>query len=143
MQAVQIHNGFFLVFRRGDDIIAELTRFCEREEVHWAVFEAIGSIEDVVIGYYELAERAYVFQEQPGPFEVVSFKGNVAEVDEGPVVHAHATLSRCDDSLEVIGGHIRSARVSLTLEMILWLVSQPLTRIPDEETGLNLIDFNV
>ena len=56
-----------------------------------------------------------------------------------PLVHAHAALARCDDSLEMIGGHVRSLRVAATLEMIVWLVTQPLIRSLDEETGLNLI----
>ena len=61
--------------------------------------------------------------------------------NEGVLVHAHAVLSRCDESLETIGGHVKSARVAVTLEMVLWLVSQPLTRVFDENIGLRLLNL--
>src|SRR3990167_4001655 len=114
MQAVQIHNGFFLVFERGEDLMPTLLRFCEENEVHWAQFQAIGTLEDVEIGYYDLPSRRYVFRSEEGPFEVAC-----------------------------IGGHLRSARVALTLELCLWQVTQPLTRSRDDETGLDLINFAV
>jgi len=141
MQSVQIHNGYFLVFERGEDFMTLLAQFCVETEVHWGQFQAIGAVEDVEIGYYDLATRQYVFRKEEGPFEVSSMDGNVAELEEGPVVHAHAVLSRCDESLETIGGHLRKARVALTLEVPLWLVSQPLMRRFDNETGLNLLNL--
>lgn len=144
MQAVQIHNGFFLVFERGEDFIPTLLRFCEQSDIHWGQFQAVGAIEDVEIGYYDLPSRQYVFRAEGGPFEVASMDGNISEMEnEEPVVHAHAVLSRCDESLETIGGHLRSAKVHLTLELCLWQVTQPLIRSRDEETGLNLINFTV
>ena len=144
MQAVQIHNGFFLVFARGEDFIPTLSRFCEENEVHWGQFQAIGALENVEIGYYDLPSREYVWRSEEGPFEVASMDGNISETDgEEPVVHAHAVLSRCDDSLETIGVHLRAATVALTLELCLWEVTQPLIRNRDEETGLNLINVAV
>ncbi len=143
MQSVQIHNGFFLVFERGEDLMPVLSRFCEGQEIHWAQFQAIGALEDVEIGYYDLPTREYVFRAESGPFEVASMDGNITELGESPLVHAHAVLSRCDPTLETIGGHLRSAKVALTLELCLWHVTQPLTRSRDDETGLNLISISV
>ena len=128
MQSVQIHNGFFLVFARGEELIETLTRFCEENEVHWGQFQAIGAVEDVEIGYYDLPSRQYVFREEEGPLEVASMDGNVAEIDERPIVHAHAVLSNCDETLRTIGGHIKSARVAVRLELCLWFVRKPLFR---------------
>lgn len=143
MQSVQIHNGFFLVFDRGEDVLSTLRLFAENEGVHWATFDAIGAVEDVEIGYYDLESREYVLRQEDGPFEVVSLKGNITELNEGPTIHAHAALARADASLEMLGGHVRSMRVAITLEMVVWVVSQPLLREPDDETGLNLITMSV
>ncbi|MDO8514752.1 MAG: DUF296 domain-containing protein [bacterium] len=139
MQAIQIHNGFFLVLSREEELIDTLTRFCEEQDVHWAQFQAIGAVKDVEIGYYDLVNRRYVFREEEGPLEVASMDGNVSELNERPLVHAHAVLSRCDETLECIGGHLRSATVAVTLELCLWLVTQPLLRGLDEDIGLNLL----
>ena len=143
MRAVQIHNGFFIVFDRSEEIISMLTQFADREAMHWAAFEAIGMVEDVEIGYYDLETREYVMRQEAGRFEAGSFKGNITEFNEAPLVHAHAALARCNVSLEMIGGHVRSARVAATLEMILWIVTQPLLREFDDETGLNLINMSI
>lgn len=142
MQAVQIHNGYFLVLKRGEELISTLSQFCEANDVHWAQFQGIGAVEDVQIGYYDLETREYHFEMEPGPFEVANMDGNISEIDENALVHVHAVLSQCDETLHCIGGHIKSAHVALTLEVTLWFVSQPLLREHDEETGLNLINLN-
>ncbi|QQG37849.1 MAG: DUF296 domain-containing protein [Candidatus Kaiserbacteria bacterium] len=143
MQAVQIHNGTFLVLERGEELIATLRRYCEEHQIHWAQFQAIGAVEDVEIGYYDLPTRQYVFRQEAGPFEVSSMDGNITELNELPSPHVHAVLSRCDETLETIGGHVRKAVVALTLEVCMWEVTQPLVRGFDEETGLNLINVAV
>ncbi len=139
MQAVQIHNGTFLILERGEEIFSTVTRYCEEHQIHWGQFQAIGSVENVTIGYYDLPTREYVFREEAGPFEVSSMDGNVTELNGVPVLHVHSVLSRCDESLETIGGHLRSATVAVTLEMCIWEVTQPLIRRFDDDIGLDLI----
>ena len=143
MNAVQIHNGYFLVFERGEEVFAVLSAFCEQNDVHWAQFSGIGAVEDVEIGYYDLPNRQYVFRAEKGPFEVANMDGNVAEFNEAPLIHAHAVLSRCDESLECVGGHLRKATVAVTLEVCMWVVTQPLLREFDDEIDLNLISISV
>lgn len=143
MQAVQIHNGTFAVLERGEDFFSSIVSYCEAHDIHWATLNAIGAFEDVEIGYYDLGKREYVFRKEAGPFEVASLHGNISEIDgERPLVHAHAVLSRCDESLECIAGHLRRAVVALTLEVVMWEVTQPLIRRYDNETGLNLINLH-
>ena len=125
MKSVQIHNGFFLVFDKGEEVISELTRFGEREGVHWGVFEALGAVENVEIGYYDRDAKQYFFRKEDDVFEVASLKGNLSEVEnEGVLVHAHAVLSRCDESLGTIGGHVKSARVAGHLAQVAWVPHQ-------------------
>ena len=143
MKAVQIHHGYFLVFERGEEFLSLFKSFCEHGDLHWGEFSAIGAVEDVEIGYYDLEARQYVWREEKGPFEVASMQGNVAELNESPMIHAHGVLSRCDPSLECIGGHFRRATVAVTLELSFRVITQPLLREYDDETGLNLIDFSI
>lgn len=139
VQAVQIHNGTFLILERGEELFATVKSFCEEHGIHWAQFQAIGAVEDVEIGYYDLPTREYVFREEVGPFEVSSMDGNITELNGAPVMHAHASLSRCDETLETIGGHLRKATVAVTLELCMWEVTQPLIRRYDDDIGLDLI----
>lgn len=143
MQAVQIHNGTFAVLEKGEDFFPTIVQYCEAHDIHWATLQGIGALEDVEIGYYDLEKREYFFRKEAGPFEVASLSGTISEIEgERPIVHAHAVLSRCDESLECIGGHLRRATVAVTLEVSMWEVTQPLIRRPDEETGLNLINLH-
>ena len=143
MKMVQIHNGYFLVFERGEEFFPTLTAFCNDNDVHWAQFSGIGAVENVEIGYYDLPNKQYVFRAEAGPFEVANMDGNVTELDESPLIHAHCVLSRCDESLECVGGHLRRATVAVTLEVCVWQVTQPLQREFDDEIGLNLISTAV
>jgi len=141
MQSTQIYNGFFLVFKRGEEVISTLKSFCQDNGVHWAQFSGIGAVENVEIGYYDLAGRQYVFRQEQGPFEVANMDGNVTELNEEPLIHAHTVLARCDETLSCIGGHLRAATVALALEVCMWQITQPMSRNFDEETGLNLIQL--
>jgi predicted DNA-binding protein with PD1-like motif len=143
VKAVQIHNGYFLVLDRGEEIFYYPRCFLRAERNALGEFSAIGAVERVEIGYYDLANRQYVFRAEGGPFEVASITGNISELDERPLIHAHGVLSRCDDTLECIGGHIRRADVAVTLEMCMWQITQPLLREYDDDTGLNLISISV
>jgi uncharacterized protein len=143
MKAVQIHNGYFLVFERGEEFFTAMNAFCESNDVHWAKFSGIGAIENVEIGYYDLSRRQYLFRQEKGPFEIGNLDGNITEFNETSLIHVHGVLSRCDESLECIGGHFRRFTVALTLEACLWEVTQPLLREYDDDTGLNLISISV
>lgn len=143
MQAVQIHNGTFVVLERGEEFFSSIVRYCREHDIHWATLQGIGAVEDIEIGYYDLANREYVFRREMGPFEVASLDGNITETDgEEPMLHVHAVLSRCDESLECLGGHLKRAVAAVTLEVVMWEVTQPLIRRTDEQTGLKLITLN-
>ena len=128
-----------LVLQRGEELVKTLTEYCIRERIHAATFTGLGAVEKVTIGYYDLEKREYFFRKEPGVFEVTSMNGNVALVEGKPFVHVHAALSRCDETLSVIGAHITEAKVAVTLEIFLITLDMSLRREYDEAIGLKLI----
>lgn len=128
-----------VVFERGEEIIASLTEWCKKEGVAAATFNAVGAVERAAIGYYDLATKEYFFRNEPGAFEVASLTGNVSLVGDTPFIHAHAVLSRCDESCSTIGGHLQEAYVHATLEVFLIAFDMNLERKLDEAIGLKLI----
>lgn len=141
MRIRDVEAGFVLKLERGEELVATLTDFCARRGIGGAIFSGIGAVEKVKIGYYDLPKRAYFFRDEPEVFEVASMQGNVALVDGKPLIHAHAILSRCDETCECIGAHIREAYVAVTLEVFLTPLSVPLSRKFDEDIGLKLLDL--
>lgn len=155
MKAVNKNQNHVLVLERGDNVIETITKYCEEKGITFGVFTGIGAVERVKIGYYDLGKREYFFRDEPGVFEVASMNGNVALVYpeetrwmEGPstalgagkpFIHAHAVLSRCDETLECIGAHIKEAFVAVTLEVFLTPLDISLGRELNELIGLKLL----
>lgn len=139
MKAVDKNNVHVLVLERGDNVIETITKYCAEKGIASGVFTGIGAVEKVKIGYYDLGKREYFFRDEPGVFEVASMNGNVALVDGKPFIHAHAVLSRCDETLECIGAHIKEAFVAVTLEVFLTPLDISLGRELNESIGLKLL----
>lgn len=130
-----------LVLAKGEEVIQAISDYCAREKIHAAwIVGGVGAVKHVQIGYYDDKVKEYVFKLQPGPFEVASLQGNVTTVDGNPFLHAHAVLSKMDDSIGAIGAHLKAATVSVTLEVLLTTIDIPISRKYDEDIGLNLLD---
>lgn len=141
MKIRDVEKGFLLRLERGEELIATLTDFCTKRGIQSAVFQGIGAVEQVEIGYYDLGKREYYFKKEAGVFEVASMQGNVALVEGKPFIHAHAVLSRCDETLECIGAHIKEAYVAVTLEVFFTALDTPVSRSLDADIGLKLLDI--
>ena len=130
-----------IVLSRGEELIATLTDFCVQHGINNAVFQGIGAVEHVEIGYYSLVTREYHFKKEDDVFEVASMQGNVAIVEGKPFIHAHVVLARCDNSLSTIGGHLKQAQVAVTLEIFLIALDSKYERKLDDAIGLKLLNL--
>ena len=139
MKAKSNGKAHVIIHERGDNVIETITKYCADNNIASGVFTGIGAVERVKIGYYDLAKREYFFRDEKGVFEVASMNGNVALVEGKPFIHAHAVLSRCDESCECIGAHIKEAFVAVTLEVFLTSIDISLGRELDESIGLKLL----
>jgi len=127
-----------LIFDKGDDPVTGLTAFAKGEKLAGARFTAIGAFSEVTLGYFDRAARDYKKIPLREQVEVLSLIGDVA-LDRGePKVHAHVVVGRADG--ETRGGHLLSARVWPTLELVLTESPRHLRKRHDPETGLALID---
>lgn len=141
MNSRKTEKGYIIKLVRGEELITTLTAFCDERGIQAAVFQGIGAIERVQIGYYDLNTREYFFKQEEGIFEVASMQGNVALVDGKPFIHAHAVLSRCDETLSCIGAHIKEAYVAVTLEIFLTPLDTSISRTLNDDVGLKLLDL--
>lgn len=141
MRFLATDKGHIIKLERSEELISTLTRFCADEGVRNAVFQGIGAVERVEIGYYDLGKREYYFKKDEGVFEVAAMQGNVALVDGRPFIHAHAVLSRCDESLACIGAHIKAAYVAVTLEVHMTVIDADVSRSLDDDIGLKLLSL--
>ena len=131
-------RSFIVVLDRGDEIKECLGRFAAAERLTAAQVTAIGAFERAVLLFYLWETKDYERIEVPEATEVVSLNGDIvlAEHDK-PYLHLHALLGRRDGS--TVGGHLDSAVVRPTLEVMVTESPAHLRRRHDPESGLALI----
>jgi uncharacterized protein len=144
MKATRLHHDsgqvtFALIFDKGDEVVGTLTAFAHEHRLSAAHFTAIGAFSEVTLGYFDKARKDYTRVEIGEQVEVLSLLGDVAQGDQGPVIHAHVVVGKSDAT--AWGGHLIAARVWPTLEVVLVEAPRHLRRRMDEESGLALIDI--
>lgn len=131
-----LESDFVLVLDKGEDVIESLKKLA-RDENLGGFFTGIGAVADPVIGYFDIEKKQYLKLELKGSYEVLSLTGNISFLPNGePFIHAHVILG--DNNHRVFGGHLFSAKVSVTLELLI-LRTQKLLREKDPEFNIWLI----
>jgi predicted DNA-binding protein with PD1-like motif len=130
---------YALIFDKGDEVIAGLKAFAGEARLSGAHFTAIGAFSEATLGYFERDRKEYKKLPVREQVEVLSLIGDVALKDGKPEIHAHVVVGTSTGDAR--GGHILSANVWPTLEVILTEAPRQLRKRHDDETGLALIDL--
>jgi len=141
MRSQLIHSGelktWAIVFETGDEPASGLAQFASEHHLAASRFTAIGAFSECVLGFFNFEKRDYKRIPIVEQVEVLSLIGDVALDGAEPKVHAHVVLGKSDGTAH--GGHLISARVKPTLEVILTEAPRHLHRTMDPATGLALI----
>ena len=139
MQFRRFGNKYFVRIDRGEEIMSTLKKFCEQEKISLAEVKALGAIDDFNVGLFDVEEKKYHANHFTFMAEIVSLWGTVTTMNGKAYLHIH--LSAADKDGCVFGGHLNSARVSATCEMIIDVSEGTVERKFSEEVGLNLFEF--
>jgi predicted DNA-binding protein with PD1-like motif len=134
------HRTFVLALEKAEDPVPLLARFADHQQLCGSHIHAIGGFERAVVGYFDRLEQDYVQIPIGQQVEVLSLLGDVAHHHGKPVVHLHAVLGLRDGSTR--GGHLLSASVWPTLEVILTEWPRHLRKRFDPEVRLPIIDVD-
>jgi uncharacterized protein len=132
---------YALVFETGDPVLEQLLEFARTHALTASHFSAIGAFERLTLGYFDWQTKDYLEIPIDEQVEVVSLLGDVARNDSEPQIHAHVVVAKRDGTAH--GGHLLSAVVRPTLEVILTESPAWLARRHDPESGLALIDLTI
>jgi predicted DNA-binding protein with PD1-like motif len=128
---------FAIIFDKGDEVRDSVLEFANTNRLVDSQLTAIGAFSEVTLGYFDRQQKTYRKLPLKEQVEVLSLTGNIVQKDGRPSLHAHVVVGKADGTAH--GGHLLSARVWPTLEMIVSDVPVHLRRAFDEETGLALI----
>jgi uncharacterized protein len=127
-----------LIFATGDELSGGLERFAGQQNLGGSSFKAIGAFSRVKLGWFNWQTKQYETSvELDEQVELLSMIGDIALRNGQPQVHAHIVIGRRDGTAQ--GGHLQSATVRPTCEVILTESPEHLRKQVDEESGLALI----
>ncbi|NMA92413.1 MAG: DNA-binding protein [Firmicutes bacterium] len=132
-------NRYVLRLDRGEEIVGTLKKFCEDERIELGWIKGIGAVNRATIGLFDTKNRQYHSIELEGDHEITSLAGNISTLGGRVYLHLHVNLS--DDDFRVRGGHLNSAVISGTGEIVIEAMSGNVDRVFNEEIGLNLYRF--
>lgn len=130
---------YILRLDRGEEIAGTLKGFCEEQAIHFATVQGIGAVDNAVIGIFAARTKEYHTTTLSGDHEITSLTGSVTTLDGRPYLHLHITLS--DATYLAFGGHLTSAVVSGTCEIVIHTFDDRLDRTFDADVGLNVFDL--
>ena len=143
MQSKLIHDAegqqtYAIILATGDEVTACLTAFAREAGLQAASFKAIGAFKSARLAFFGWEAKEYLPIAVDEQVEVASLTGDVAiGPDDKPALHIHAVLGRRDGS--AVAGHLLSAEVRPTLEVILTESPEYLRKKLDPNVGLALI----
>lgn len=131
---------YTLRFEKGEQVVAGLQNFVREQDIVNAWVKGLGGLASAELGFYDLSAQEYHWKKFDEPLELTNLTGNIAWVDNEPVLHLHATVS--DKDFHAYGGHLKEAEVGGTVEVMIHAInSKKLLRMQDEQTGLKLLDL--
>ncbi len=128
-----------LVFDPGDDFMAKLTEFAQKQSIEGATFTGIGGFRRSTVGWFNREKKDYEPVEVNEQAELLSIVGSVARAGIEVKLHAHVALARRYGS--TVGGHLLRAEVNPLVELVLVDHGVRLERRLDETTGLWIFDL--
>src|SRR5690606_32930197 len=129
---------FAVVFDSGEEVNFGLLAFAREHDLAGSHFTAIGAFSEATLGFFDMASKEYLENRVEEQVEVLSLIGNFALLDgKEHKLHAHVVLG--DRQGRALGGHLLSARVRPTLEVIVTEEPAHVQRKVDQATGLPLI----
>ncbi|PIQ76964.1 DNA-binding protein [Candidatus Peregrinibacteria bacterium CG10_big_fil_rev_8_21_14_0_10_49_24] len=140
MQSSQVGCRHLIRIQRGEEIVSSLTAYLREKSIRCGAISGIGAASRVTLRYYDMQTKEYVGKKFEGEFEIASMTGNISVTNGVIRPHVHIVLG--DTEYRCFGGHLESAIVCVTCEVIVSEIDKELPRSLDKETGLQLWDLS-
>jgi len=137
VQSKLSENLLALRLEAGEDVFSSILKALGEHNIRQGfVVSGIGHFAPVRLGYF-IGAGQYAEQDFPDGGEVLNLSGNIALKEDKPFLHLHCVLGR--DDYSVFGGHLVSATVDVTLEVLVIAIPDQarMTRKLEESTGLH------
>lgn len=133
------NGSYFIRLHKDDGVFPSLEKFAQETGVICGTFNGIGALKNCELGFYHLDKKEYERKIFPEEAELLSLVGNCSLLENKPFFHIHTVLGASDFS--TYGGHLFSADVAVTAEVIFRPLDLEIHRGFEEDIGLNLLQM--
>ncbi|GAH90072.1 unnamed protein product [marine sediment metagenome] len=137
MKFKKIGNKWIVRIDKGEEIVETLKQFCKENKIKLGTISGIGATDRVTIGLFNTKNKQYHSQELIGDYEITNLSGNISTMNGEIYLHLHISLA--DSKYNTYGGHLNSAVISGTGEIVIEEIEDIIERKFNEEVGLNLL----
>lgn len=121
----------------GQELLTGIDEYCQAHRISsGVVLGMIGSLNNASLAYIKELPGKYETFDYKGPLEIVAAQGSIALKDSSTVLHIHIHISSPNGCY---GGHLNTASVFSTAEVVIGELDFQLKRSMDSYTGLNEI----
>ena len=119
MEYRKFASTYYIRMDRGDEIISNILKICDAEQIGAAVFSGIGGCRAAEIQTFIPETGSFEVQKLEGMLELASLTGNVVSDEQGKRYHhTHAVFAyKKNGEHHVAAGHIKSIEVLYTAEI--------------------------
>lgn len=125
---------------RTEEVHEKLKEIALKENIKLASVYGLGATDDFTIGIFSVSKKDYKERNFKGEFEILSIIGSISTLDGEYYPHLHISASNGDGN--VFGGHMKSARISVTCELTINIIDGVVERQKYPETGINIYKFD-
>lgn len=129
---------YVLVGEPGEDPVGILSNFARTEKLGAAQLTGVGAFARATVGWFDRQAKDYRRIQIDQQCELLSLIGDIALAGDELQVHAHVVVGLFDGSTR--GGHLLSAEVWPTLEVVVHEATGRLRKTSHPDLGLALID---
>ena len=100
---------------RTEEVHEKLKEIALKENIKLASVYGIGATDNFTIGLFSVSKKDYKEKNFKGEFEILSIIGSISTLNGEYYPHLH--ISTSDAEGKVFGGHMKSAKISVTCEL--------------------------
>lgn len=140
MEFKNVNTKWILRLDRGEEIISTIKNFAKDKNIKCAFISGIGAADKLKLGVFDIKKKAYNLRDFSGDFEITSLIGNITTLEEDDLyVHLHATIA--DVECNAHAGHVKSAYISITAEILIDEMETEIGRDKDPDLKINIFKF--
>jgi len=135
MKIRKMNDTVLIRLDKGDEVVASVLEVCRTHGITAGYVTGLGAAAEARVALLDPALGQYVDDTFTGPMEISSLVGNVGVMDGEPYAHLHINLA--DTHLHVVGGHLKSAVISITGELFLRILDGEIDHAFNPQLGIN------